>query len=316
MATCSVIGLGFLGSRIIGELAYCGKKVKVFDHDPAKREAFPHVFKNNIEELERKGLIERCTKTIDNVLVCDTMAEAAVGVEWIFEAIIDNLEIKKNVFGDLTKNCNSATILGTNTLSLKLDHISEDALFTERIIGIRFFYPVFSVPIVECFYSHNTSQETINRVKSFFESIQKSIIIRNESVPPRNLTEIAVQRYEDVQRQKVIAIGRQHNLAAINAMSSTGHGQATEDTTVIAPSADSTPATHDDGNSTEEEPSNNSNPSNIDCVICLDNAIDCVFIPCGHMWVCNVCAKRLTSQGQHCPACRRPIEDVIMVFKP
>jgi len=50
-----------------------------------------------------------------------------------------------------------------------------------------------------------------------------------------------------------------------------------------------------------------------DCVICGDK-VDSVIYRCGHMCVCNLCARTLQSQDQWCPVCRGPIEDIVRVY--
>jgi hypothetical protein len=50
------------------------------------------------------------------------------------------------------------------------------------------------------------------------------------------------------------------------------------------------------------------------CVICLENPINCVFVPCGHLAVCLSCSKQMALKDG-CPICRVPIQQVVKTFK-
>lgn len=49
------------------------------------------------------------------------------------------------------------------------------------------------------------------------------------------------------------------------------------------------------------------------CVVCLDNTVEVVYIPCGHAVVCTECAYRI-GVGECCPTCREVIADVLKIF--
>ena len=57
------------------------------------------------------------------------------------------------------------------------------------------------------------------------------------------------------------------------------------------------------------EPHNGSDPGT--CVICNENPYDVLFLPCGHVCVCQSCQKALFQKvGRICPMCREPIDEV------
>ena len=48
------------------------------------------------------------------------------------------------------------------------------------------------------------------------------------------------------------------------------------------------------------------------CRVCYERPIDCVLLRCGHYALCRQCSDRM----EHCPFCRQPIQDVVLVYKP
>lgn len=51
--------------------------------------------------------------------------------------------------------------------------------------------------------------------------------------------------------------------------------------------------------------------------MCFDSEVDTVIYTCGHMCLCHSCGLRLRRQARACcPICRRPIKDVIKIYRP
>lgn len=56
---------------------------------------------------------------------------------------------------------------------------------------------------------------------------------------------------------------------------------------------------------------------NSECAVCFDGEVDTVIYTCGHMCLCHGCGLRLKRQARACcPICRRPIKDVIKIYRP
>lgn len=52
-----------------------------------------------------------------------------------------------------------------------------------------------------------------------------------------------------------------------------------------------------------------------DCCICLDRKVTIVFVPCGHLIVCEDCSKQISNAKQECPICRNPVRQHIKIYK-
>lgn len=70
-----------------------------------------------------------------------------------------------------------------------------------------------------------------------------------------------------------------------------------------------------DAGSSEVKTESEDNSSN-ECSVCLERPPDCVLYMCGHMCVCYTCAVGICqSADASCPICRRPIDDIIKIFR-
>ena len=74
---------------------------------------------------------------------------------------------------------------------------------------------------------------------------------------------------------------------------------------------ESVPSSSTQGETTEERKEGERDPEKDVCKICMDAAIDCILLECGHMITCTKCGKRLAD----CPICRQYITRVVHVFR-
>ena len=79
----------------------------------------------------------------------------------VIEAIVEDMNIKKKVFGELEEYVSETTILASNTSSLSINDMGKDLKHPERFIGMHFFSPVNRMPLVEVIPSEKTNKETI-----------------------------------------------------------------------------------------------------------------------------------------------------------
>lgn len=94
-------------------------------------------------------------------------------VDIVIESVIEDIEIKKQLFKELDKICPKKTILATNTSSLSIDEIAAVASNPDRVIGMHFFNPIPKMHLVEIIAGKKTSRETIEFVKDFAKQLLK-----------------------------------------------------------------------------------------------------------------------------------------------
>ncbi|XP_049631620.1 E3 ubiquitin-protein ligase NEURL1B [Suncus etruscus] len=87
---------------------------------------------------------------------------------------------------------------------------------------------------------------------------------------------------------------------------------ASESSLVTAPSSPLSPPVSPTFCAPEPAGSKNS-----ECTVCFDGEVDTVIYTCGHMCLCHSCGLRLKRQARACcPICRRPLKDVIKIYRP
>lgn len=98
-------------------------------------------------------------------------------VPFIIEAIVENPEVKINLFNELATINHSDTILATNTSSLSISQIAKGVLHPERVAGMHFFNPATVMKLVEIVKGTQTSDATIRALFTFAARINKTPVL-------------------------------------------------------------------------------------------------------------------------------------------
>ncbi|WP_372766936.1 fatty acid oxidation complex subunit alpha FadJ [Pseudoalteromonas sp.] len=93
------------------------------------------------------------------------------------EAVFEDLKLKQSMVADIEANCNENTIFASNTSSLPIGQIAENAARPENVIGLHYFSPVEKMPLVEIIPHEKTAKETIARVVNFARKQGKTPIV-------------------------------------------------------------------------------------------------------------------------------------------
>ena len=95
----------------------------------------------------------------------------------VIEAVVENMDVKKKVFGELSQNVPAKTILATNTSSLSVKEMMSNVKDPSKTIGFHFFNPVHRMPLIEIITTDKTSQETLVSTLEFAKRLGKTPII-------------------------------------------------------------------------------------------------------------------------------------------
>jgi 3-hydroxyacyl-CoA dehydrogenase/enoyl-CoA hydratase/3-hydroxybutyryl-CoA epimerase len=165
-----VVGAGVMGGDIAAWCVLQGLEVTLQDREmkyiePALKRA--------------AGLFKKRLKTPDRVagarsrLLADVTGEGAARADVVIEAIFENLEAKQNLFRELEARVKPEAILATNTSAIPLSDIAGVLSRPERLIGLHFFNPVASMPLVEVVYDTRTDPDEVERGAAFCNQVNR-----------------------------------------------------------------------------------------------------------------------------------------------
>ena len=128
--------------------------------------------KNKIKETLKPKFNEDMKKEAMDKVQTTTDYKEFNDVDLVIEAVLETVDLKKQVFAELDKNTPSHAILATNTSSLSVTEIASVTNRPERVVGVHFFNPPVTLPLVEVIPGMETSEETVNDMIDFMSSIR------------------------------------------------------------------------------------------------------------------------------------------------
>jgi 3-hydroxybutyryl-CoA dehydrogenase len=176
-----VIGAGQMGAGIAQVCAAIGKEVLLCD---IKEEFVQNGINTINKNLQRSVTKERISQdkmnsTLENVETT-TQNNDLNDCDIIIEAIIENVDIKKNLFVNLGKTIKKNAILASNTSSIPISILAEASGRPTNVIGMHFMNPVPVMKLVEVIRAKTTSDETFDTTFKLAEDLSKVPVLVND----------------------------------------------------------------------------------------------------------------------------------------
>ncbi len=178
----SVIGAGTMGAGIGQVAATSGHEVVLFDAvDNAVNNAQQRLKKILDRLVEKKKISsERALEIIGKIHFSKDLNDIQ-GSELVIEAIIEDLDIKQEIFRKIEKLVDEKCIIASNTSSLSIASIASSCKISERVLGIHFFNPAPLMPLVEIIPAIQTNENTLEIARSIVNSWGKITVIAKDT---------------------------------------------------------------------------------------------------------------------------------------
>jgi 3-hydroxybutyryl-CoA dehydrogenase len=178
----SIIGAGLMGMGISQALAQNGFEVTITDLNEDILEANLDKTRQRIQSRVERGKIsaDEAKEVLARIKTATKMQDIA-DVDLVIEAVVENMEIKKQVFTKLDELCPAHTILATNTSILSPTEIGFATKRPDKTIGMHWFNPAPVMKLIEVTAGLGTSEETIEAVMEFSRKVGKTPVRVNEA---------------------------------------------------------------------------------------------------------------------------------------
>ncbi|WP_202617896.1 3-hydroxybutyryl-CoA dehydrogenase [Bacillus dakarensis] len=182
MKRIGIIGFGTMGSGIAQVCVEAGYEVVAVEVDQSYFSRGLKQIEKNWDKAVQKGKMDEDTRNKNNQLLTTTTEwEALASVDFVIEAVSENIELKKEVFRKVEKFVKEETIIVSNTSGLSITEMASVLENSGRVMGFHFFNPVPVMKLVELIRGYDTTEETFQKSKQLVESLGKEAIAVKES---------------------------------------------------------------------------------------------------------------------------------------
>lgn len=176
--TVGIIGFGVMGAAIGLNAASVGYNV-----------IFKELNDELVESMYDKWVTKALNKKVEkNKMTREQMDEVAGRItgtsrfedlkecDLVIEAAVENIDLKKQIFGELSKACRDDAIIVSNTSTFPIEQLMENVPNPERTAGLHYFFPANVNRLVEVIRQAKTSDDTFEAVKGYAEKNNKVVI--------------------------------------------------------------------------------------------------------------------------------------------
>jgi 3-hydroxybutyryl-CoA dehydrogenase len=178
----AVLGAGQMGAGIAQVCAQAGYDVVMRDIEDRFIQKGMSGIKGSLDKMVSKGKMAQADadavlKRIKTTLVVDDCKD----VQLVIEAVIEDLNLKKQVFGELDAKCPPTTVFASNTSSISITKIAGSIKRPDRFIGMHFMNPVPVMKLVEVINGHMTDPKVTQLIMKLSEKLGKTPVEVNDS---------------------------------------------------------------------------------------------------------------------------------------
>jgi 3-hydroxybutyryl-CoA dehydrogenase len=170
-----VVGAGQMGGGIAQVVAASGRRVSLHDAAPGAVERGLETMQRSLTKLEEKG-----GAPPDEVLARVEPVDDLVAADLMIEAVVEDAEVKEDVFRRGDRTLPFEAILASNTSSIPISSLAAATRRPERVIGMHFFNPVPVLDLVEVVRGRGTSDETAEAITELARELGKTPAVAND----------------------------------------------------------------------------------------------------------------------------------------
>lgn len=182
MKNFSVIGSGVMGRGIAYTAALSGFDVILHDINETALENAKQYIENEMNKSAERGYIsaEKVEAALKSINYTADFEETAKNADVVIEAVLENMDLKIDIFKRLDEQCPPHTLLATNTSTMSPTEIGAQLSRPDKFLAMHFFNPVHKMKLIEIIRGLDTSDETVALAKEVGERLGKQTVEVNE----------------------------------------------------------------------------------------------------------------------------------------
>ena len=194
--TVGVVGAGSMGAGIANLAAMNGFNVILRDiEDRFLESALQRMNTFMAKSVERGKMTEEQKEAALGRITTTLNLEDLKDADVVIEAVIEDMELKKEVFSKLDEIVREDVILATNTSSMSITEIASATKRPDRVAGMHFFNPAQLMKLVEVVRGYETSDDTVEQLKALSGDLRKEVVEVKKDSPGFIVNRIMVPQF-------------------------------------------------------------------------------------------------------------------------
>jgi len=177
-----MLGAGVMGSGIASVLLKNGFEAVLWEiNDQALEKGVAAVRKTFDYPIKKKKMtIDQLESMLQEDLTATTSLEDMKDVDLVIEAVLEDMQVKQDIWKKLEGICRPETVFATNTSALPITEMASVLDDPGRMIGLHFFNPAHRMQLLEVICARKTSDQTLATSVAFARAIKKIPIVVND----------------------------------------------------------------------------------------------------------------------------------------
>lgn len=180
----AVIGAGVMGHGIAQVFAMKGYNVNIVDiSEEILKKALQNIEWSLSKFVEKKRIRkEDAEVTLSRIKTTTSYEEAVKDIDFMIEAVSENIDLKKKIFNKVDELAPPHTILASNTSTLSISEMGRATKRPDKVVGMHWFNPPQLMQLIEVIKGDKTSNETVDKVIELSKALGKTPILCKKDV--------------------------------------------------------------------------------------------------------------------------------------
>jgi 3-hydroxybutyryl-CoA dehydrogenase len=176
--TIGIVGMGGMGRGIAEVAALAGHEVILTKATPGAVDAAKRAIAASFDRAVKKGRLstEEMDAALSRLILTNDL-DMLHSCRLVIESIVEELDAKRALFGEIERRVTPATVLASNTSSLPLSAIAEPLRAPNRFLGLHFFSPVPAMKLVEVATTLKTYPAAVEEAQRFVATLGKTPVM-------------------------------------------------------------------------------------------------------------------------------------------
>jgi 3-hydroxybutyryl-CoA dehydrogenase len=172
-----IVGSGIMGAGVAEVAAKAGIDVVLRSRAQASADEMLAALDKSLSKQVEKGKLEEDARAavLGRVRAVTDLSELA-SCDLVLESVVEDMDVKKQLFAELDEVCGTDAIIATNTSTLNVGELAATTKRPEKVCGLHFFNPAPVMPLVELVRAAKTSDDTIAEARAFAEACEKTVV--------------------------------------------------------------------------------------------------------------------------------------------